>query len=498
MYRGSNGRPSARTAARRGRGRAAPVAGVLLAGALALAGSRATRAQQPDTTGRANAAAASASHLPGVDTGYAARAPVGSGGMPAGDTVALGIDEAVKLAMSRNETVLMARATAAEAAGLVKEVGADAYPHLSADFAYTRNIQKPVIFFNGPSGVQQITIGNDNQYSFGLSLSQTLLDFSLGPARTAARLSKDASADQVQAARTSVALDARTAYYDVLLGRALVDVQQKALDQARRRLAQVQDFYRAGTGSEFDLLTAQVEVDNLRPPLIQARNQYALDRNRLKRIIGLPLERAIVLTDGFPALADTASLEHYASLAQQVRPDLRSQRIRVQLQRENLTAKKRSALPVLKLIAGITRQASSADILPPEQDFAQSTTAGLDFSFPLFDGRKRSGQVQQAAAQEEREEFHLRQLEADIRLQVQQAYQETQAALERIQASQANVQRAERALEIADTRFKNGLSTQVELNQAELAVTQARTNRVQALHDYGVARANLLAAVGQR
>jgi len=85
-----------------------------------------------------------------------------------------------------------------------------------------------------------------------------------------------------------------------------------------------------------------------------------------------------------------------------------------------------------------------------------------------------------------------------VRLQVQQAYQAQQAALQRIEASQANVHRAEKALEIAETRFKNGLSTQVELNDAELAVTRARTNRAQALHDYGVARANLLAAVGER
>jgi outer membrane protein TolC len=417
---------------------------------------------------------------------------------PPGDTITLSVREAVDMAMNRNEQVLMARANAAEAAGIVKQVGADAYPQISADFGYTRNIQKPVIFFNGANGVQQITIGNDNQYSFGLTLSQTLLDFSLGPARSAARLSKDASADQVQAARTSVALAARTAYYDVLLSRALADVQEKALQQAQRRLAQVQDFYRAGTGSEFDLLTAQVEVDNLRPPLIEARNQYSLNRNQLKRTLGLPLDRTVVLTDSFPARSDTTSLQHYLELAQRARPDLKAQRVRVRLQDENLTAQQRSALPVLKLVAGLTRQASSSDLVPPGRDFAQSATAGLDFSVPLFDGRKRSGEVQQAAAQKEREQFHLRQLEEDVRLQVQQAYQAQQAALQRIEASQANVHRAEKALEIAETRFKNGLSTQVELNDAELAVTRARTNRAQALHDYGVARANLLAAVGER
>lgn len=423
----------------------------------------------------------------------------GAGGMQEADTVRLGLDQAVRRATTSNEQVLIARAQQAQAAGLVKEVRADALPQVDATFGYTRNIQKPVLFFNSPQGVQQITIGNDNEYTIGLSLSQTLFDFSLGPARAAARMSREATGDLVEAARTNVALSARTTYYDVLLSRSLVDVQQKALEQARRRLAQVQDFYDAGTASEFDLLTAQVEVDNLRPPLIEARNQLALNLNRLKRTVGIPLDRPIALTDSFPAPADTAaSLDTYLAMAEEGRSDLRAQKVRVDLQGENLIAKKRSALPTLSFTAGVQRRASSNDLLPPEQDFTQSATAGLAFSVPLFDGRKRSGQVQQAAAEKESARFQLEQLRQDIRLQVQQAYQGLQAARQRIEASQANVQRAERALQIAETRFKNGLSTQVELNDAELAVTRARTNHAQALHDYGVARANLTAAVGQR
>lgn len=436
--------------------------------------------------GDPNAAGASGG---GVGSGVAGRAA---------DTLRLGLEEAVQRAVTTNQQVLIARAQQAQAAGVVKEVRADALPQVDASFGYTRNIQKPVIFFNSGGGVQQITIGNDNDYSIGLTLTQTLFDFSLGPARAAARLSREATADQVEAARTGVALSVRTTYYDVLLSQALVDVQQKALEQARRRLDQVQDFYDAGTGSDFDLLTAQVEVDNLRPPLIQARNQLALNRNQLKRIVGIPLDRPVALTDTFPAPADTSTLQRYLELAGRRRSDLRSQQVQVQLYQENLSSKKLSALPTLDFMAGIQRQASSNSLLPPEKDFAQSATAGLSFSVPLFDGRKRAGQVQQAQAQEEAARFRLSQLEEDIRLQVQQAYQAMQAARERIQASQANVHRAERALQIAETRFKNGLSTQVELNDAELAVTRARTNHAQALHDYGIARANLMAAVGER
>lgn len=417
----------------------------------------------------------------------------------AGDSLRLGVEEAVRRATQVNEDVLVIRAEQARAAGIVTEIRSDALPQITANVGYTRNIQSPVLFLSQGDQVQQISIGNENEYSFGLNLRQTIFDFSLGPARTAARLSRDATDAQVEAARTDVALRTREAYYSALLGRELVRVQERALEQARRRLEQVEDFERAGTASEFDLLTARVEVENLRPDLIQARNQLELARNRLKRTAGVPLDRPVVLTDSFPRPSgDPRSEEAYVQQAVDARSDLRGQQVRVQLQEENLTAQERDALPTLDLVAGLTRQASSDDVLPPEQDFVQTATAGLAFSLPLFDGRRRAGQVQQAEAALNREQFRLRQLGENIRLEVQQAHQEMTAARERIEALATTVRRAERALEIAQTRFRNGLSTQVELNDAELAVTRARTNRARALHDHAVARARLMAATGER
>jgi outer membrane protein TolC len=85
-----------------------------------------------------------------------------------------------------------------------------------------------------------------------------------------------------------------------------------------------------------------------------------------------------------------------------------------------------------------------------------------------------------------------------VRLDVQQSLLALNAAREEISASESNVRRAERALEIAQTRFRNGLSTQVELNDAALAMTEARTNYARALYRYAVAHAQLQAAMGER
>ncbi|MDP2498846.1 MAG: TolC family protein [Candidatus Palauibacterales bacterium] len=415
-------------------------------------------------------------------------------------TLRLSVEDAVRRAVTENEQVLMARADAARTRGIVKETRAQSLPDLRLNMGYTRNLQSPVIFFNQGGQTQQIQIGDQNEMAASLSFEQPLIDFSLGPARRAARLSQSATAAQVEAARTDVALSTRSTYYRVLLDRELVRVQEQALEQAQARLKQVRSFYEAGTGSEFDVLTAQVEVDNIRPQLIQARNRLELNRNRLKRVVGVPLEREVALTDSLsrPPESEVPPLDSAVEVARQNRADLESQRVRVNLQEANVDAQEGEALPALSLSASFSRRASSADIIPPERDFSQTAGASLNVSLPLFDGMARAGRVQQAKAEADRERYRLQQLEEQVRLDVQQARQNLQSAREQIRASEANVERSERALEIAQTRFRNGLSTQVELNDAELAVTRARSNYAQALHDYYVARAQLEAAQGQR
>ena len=413
--------------------------------------------------------------------------------------IRLSLAEAVGRAVDLNEDVLIARAEQARTAGLAREVRSASLPEIEANINYNRNIQNAVLFIEtGDGNVQPIRLGQDNNYSFSVSLSQPLLDLSLSPARTAAALTNEATEEQVETARVSVALTARLAYYRALLDKELVLVQEKALEQAQARLREVEAFYRVGTASDFDLLTAQVEVENIRPLLIEAHNQLELNSNRLKRTIGLPLDREIELTDRLERPGEIPELEQMVSAALRNRPDIQSQSLVVGLQTQNLRVQKASAYPTLDLVANLTRQGASSTLFPGGQDFAQSASAGLQFSLPIFDGRARSGRIQQAKASIDRETYRLEQLTENARLEVQQSHQALVASREQIEASESNIARAERALEIAQTRFRNGLSTQVELNDAELAVTQARTNFAQALFNYNAARAQLMAATGER
>ncbi len=415
---------------------------------------------------------------------------------PAAGPARLSLDDAVSLALKHNDQVRVASATVDQAEGALIETEASALPKIDFAYNYARNVQRPVIFFNQGGQLQQISIGSANDNTFGLTLKQTLFDASLSISTRAAKLARQFAAQSLDAAKNQVALATKVAYYQVLFDSALVMVQKKALDQAQGRLEEVRQKTVAGLASEYDSLTAVVAVQNLRPPLIQARSALAQDRDQLKRTLGLELSAPIALTDSLAF--EPFHRPDSARIAQAVnrRPDLEAQRRMVRLREAAADVERTKAWPTVNLNVALQRHASSAGVIPGDAAFSQSLQAGFSVGWSLFDGRASQGRLLQDRAQVAVEQARLTAKRQDVALQVQQAADALDAAQAQVEAAHETVSVAARALEIAQTRFRNGLTTQVELGAAELAATQARTNYAQALFQFNVARAQWSAALG--
>jgi outer membrane protein len=408
----------------------------------------------------------------------------------------LSVKDAVSLALEHNDQIHIASASVDQAKGALIQAEADALPKLDFSYNYARNIQRPVIFFNQNGQLQQISIGAANDNTFGLTLKQTLFDAGLAFTTRGARLSREYASRSLEAAKDQVALAAKVAYYQVLLDAAIVTVQQKALDQAQRRLDVVRQQTVAGLASEYDSLTAVVAVQNQRPPLIQAESALKQDRDQLKRALGLELTQEIMLTDSLSF--EPFQRPDSATVAQAIatRPDVVAQERMVQLRDAAAGVERTKGWPTLSLNVALQRHASSQNVIPGDANFSQSLQAGFSLAWSLFDGRGSQGRLLQDLAQVEAEQARLTAARQDAHLQVQQAADALDAAQVQVQAAQGTVSVAEHALDIAETRFKNGLATQVELGAAELAATQARTNYAQALFQFNVARAQWSAALG--
>lgn len=426
------------------------------------------------------------------------RAPSIAGTNESGTPLPLTVDDAVARAMEANERARIARAGVDRTEGQVREAFARALPTVDGSYRMTRNLQRPVLFFNQEGETQQISIGDANEHAFAVSVEQPIFDMTLGAAVRAARHGRAASEASYHQALSEVGLEARRAYYDALLARARVRVRENALELAEQRLEQVRLFHDVGTAAEFDLLTAQVAVENERPPLIRARNALRLAVNDVKRVTGVALDRDVELVDSLAYRPVAVELDAATALALVERADLAAQKATVELNEELVRVESSESYPTLSLQLDLSRRASSAEFVPDDRDFSQSASAALAVSIPIFDGRRVQGRTLQARADHVASLERLRALERDVQLEVLDAWQSVEAAAEAVEATRATVERARRAYEIASLRFGNGLSTQLELDEAQQSVFEAESNAAQALYDHMLAVARLRAAMGER
>jgi outer membrane protein TolC len=416
----------------------------------------------------------------------------------AASVLSLTLKEAIEMSLEKNEDVIIARQSLTEREAQVREVRSGVLPSLTGDFNYARNIQLPVIFFETPDGIQQITIGESNAYNFGLKLQQTIDVFGRVPkALGAAHLFADIGDQSLDQVEREVAFNVKQLYYGVVLAEEMKDVSEQSLEQAEANLEQVESMTREGTRSRFDLLRARVEVANRKPELIRARNNAELSRSRLKRIIGIPLDQDIRLLDNLEMEPFDMDVDRGISLALERRPELKSIRMNEEMGEIQLSLAKLEHYPALFFSSNYLVQGQTERAFPENKEFAKSWSAGIGLTMPIFDGMKTRSHVDQARAQLSISRYREKKATEEIRLEVIEAFKDIDAAREEIASQEANVKEAEEAYRLAKIRFENGLATQLEVNDVELALNLARTNYIQALYNYNIAKAKVEKAIGE-
>ncbi len=192
------------------------------------------------------------------------------------------------------------------------------------------------------------------------------------------------------------------------------------------------------------------------------------------------------------------ALEEAVQRALADRSDLEAQAQIVELREELVNVVRAEAYPSLSFQFDLSRRASSVEFSPEDSDFSQSASAALALDIPIFDGRRTQGLTLQARADFVEAQERYRALERDVRLGVLDALQSVEAAAQAVEATRATEDQARRAYEIALVRFRNGLSTQLELDESEQSLVEADLNAAAALYDHMVARARLRNAMGDR
>lgn len=466
-------------------------------------------------------------------------APAGTGGVRA-----LSLDEAVQTAEQRSEAVRVARAGVLRARGQQTQARSFLLPQLGATAAYQRLIQSQfeaianrLASNDGGGGGSSDSAAASNPLTqvfaspntviLGLAGSQAL--FAGGRLRAgtrAAAAGRSAAETGLVSARAQVQLDVAQAYYDAALSQRLLAIAESSLVQTERTLRQVRLARQVGNTSEFDLLRARVTRDNQRPILLQARAGRDVSLLRLRQLLDLPYGDSLTLTtpleESLPAggmhadaAADSAdpgaAVEPGAVLAVDPavtgavatalaaadtaadrRATVRQADNNVTVQHNLLRATRGARLPGVSLSTNYQRFAYPSSGIPnPVDDFFPNWTVSLGVSVPILTGGRQRGDELIARANLDEARAQLEQTREFAALDAQIAVTGLEAAEATWLASAGTAEQAGRAYGIAEVRYAEGISTQVELTDARILLQQAQANRAQAARDLKVARLRL-------
>jgi outer membrane protein len=352
------------------------------------------------------------------------------------------------------------------------------------------------------ASLKALPFGQANQYNFGLSLSQNVFNGGKIAAQTAAANAGRRSAElELTAQRAQIILDVTQAYYDAALADRLLAIAEGSFTQTERVFQQTQLAKNVGNISEFELLRAQVTRDNQRPLVIQRRSDREVAYLRLKQLLNLPLTQPVALTT---AIDDAATLPSGIqltglSVSDASAPDtvsthrasVRQASEAVRVQQSQLKIARAERIPSLTLSSQYGGVAYPQSGLPSANDFRANWTVTLATQFPIFTGGRIKGDELVAHANLAESRARLQQVTEFASLDAQVAINALNQAAAAWEASRGTAEQASRAYTIAEVRYKEGISTQLELNDSRLLVEQATANTALAARNLQVARIKL-------
>jgi len=460
---------------------------------------------------------------------------------PSGPRV-LTLDAAIALAQETSEQVTIAQAGVTRAEGEERRVRSEWLPQLSASASYDRALASefegvfdaggpPCIPFtvdpqaplvdrvaeieralrdcpptpdlfgggDGQDGDRALPFGRANTYRFNLAFAQNVYTGGrLSAQRDQARLGRASASLGLTTARAQLTLDVAQAFFDAVLSDHLVVIAEATLAQAEQTAEQVRQQREAGRLAEFDLLRAQVARDSQRPEVIRRRNARDLAHLQLKQLLDLPLDAPLQLVANLEAPVLPVPAERLAGaltaaesrLVSRPRTAVAQAENEVQQSQADVRIARSQRLPVVSLTSSYGRVAYPSG-LPAFGDFRTNWTIGAAAQVPVFTGGRLEANEITARADLTETQARLQLAKELATLDEASARLELANARSAWEATAGTVQQALRAYEIAELRYREGLSTQLELSDARLLLQQAQTSRAQAARDVQIARVRL-------
>ena len=396
------------------------------------------------------------------------------------------LEQALEIALSENPTVKIADQTIETKKYAKKGTYAALWPEISASATYQRYIEKPSFHIMG----QTLRMGTTNNINGGFSAAMPLINAQLWKSLKLSALDVELAVEQARSSRIDMVEQVSKAYFQVLLAKDSYNVYKRVYDNAVENHKIVEKKYAVGAVSEYDFIRSQVSVSNAEPNVFNAENTIVVALWQLKALLGLDLEKDI---DCVGTLADyeaditsqieVAGLENNSTMKQfDIQEDMLLQALKV---------KRAANIPSLAASINYMWNAMDETMALAHYRWMGSSTAAFSLSIPIFSGGKRRAEIKQAKIELSKLKLQRENTERQLRTAAMSYYSNMLTNVKQYHASSENISQAKRGYEIAVKRYEVGGGTLVDVDNSQLAYTQAELSRSTAIYDYLVNRVSM-------
>jgi outer membrane efflux protein len=409
------------------------------------------------------------------------------------DTLRVTLQDAVRIALSDNPTIKVA----GQEIQLKKEARREAYaglfPEASLVGSYSRAIKKQSFAMMG----EVIEVGTDNTYSGGLSVSLPVFAPALYKSISLTETDVNLAVEKSRASRLDMVNQVTKAFFQLLLAQDSYEVLLKSYKQSEDNYNVVKAKYEQGAVSEYDKISADVQMRSLKPTVVSARNGVNLANLQLKVLMGMEADVKVAVE---------GNLKDYemSMFTRQAmpRPDnlvnnstLKQLELNALQLKQTLKLQYTNFMPTLSASFQYMYTSMNDNFKFKEYDWRPYSTIGLNLSIPLFKGSNFT-QLKQTRIQMKQLEENRINTERQLTMQATSYLDNMAASTEQVVSNKEAVYQAEKGRTIAEKRYEVGKGTILELNSSEVALTEAQLTYNQSIYDYLVAKADLDLVLG--
>lgn len=401
----------------------------------------------------------------------------------------LTLEQSINIALENNPAIHIARENTRKADALVREAFSAGYPKVTLNAVYQRLDEATTANFGGST----IVLNKADNRSANLNVSHNVDLFgTVKLGKTAAKAGKSAYQYYLDAQINDITLNVKNAFYNVLRAQQNQQVQNETVSQLDAHLKDAQENFDAGTIAKYDVLRAETEVANARQRFISAKNGVDLAKAALNNVMGRPVSTEIDLEEPARKPFVTLDLNKAIDTASKSRPEVLAAADMIKVNDEFTAIAKKNLLPSLNAQWTLNHNFDTSVF----NSRKESWTAMLTAKMSIFDGGFNKAKIDEAKVDANNSRSAKDQIILGVTLDAQQSYLSLNESQERIKTAETALVQANEAYRLANVRYKNGVSTQLEVLDTETALTAAKMNLVNALYDYQVALAELERAVG--